>query len=345
MLSAGVSTVRRPRARERTARSRGGDLLVSQTQRSRMLSSAVQVISEYGYGEMSVARITSGAGVSRRTFYDLFEDREDCFLAIFEDAVSRARQLMRAGHEGGGSWREQVRAALFSLLLFMDREPGVRALLVVDALKAGPRVQERRLAVLNELSRVLHQSGARAKPDRALPALTGEGVIGAVLGVIHTRLLAERPGSMVQLLNPLMGVIVLPYLGPAAAQRELVCPPPKRSRPPASQPQYSRRDDPLADLPMRITHRTLLVLAAVGERPGASNRQIADAAGVTDQGQISKLLARLEGLGLLENTSMAQPTGEPNSWHLTIRGQQVQHAIQTHNAVAGTQGNAARESH
>jgi AcrR family transcriptional regulator len=324
MLSAaGISHGRR-RGAAGSVLSRRGDVLVSETQRSRMLSSAVEVLSEYGYGEMSVSRITSGAGVSRRTFYDLFEDREDCFLAAFDDAVLRARELMLAAWATQRGWCEQTRAVLLALLSFLDREPGVRSLLVVDALKAGPRVQARRAELLYELSAALQQSGSRAKPARELPELTGEGVVGAVLGVIHTRLSARRPGSMVDLLNPLMSVVVLPYLGPATAQRELSRPAPKA---PATQ-RVTRRNSfrPLTAAPMRITHRTLLVLAVIGERPGASNRQIADLAGIADQGQISKLLSRLEGLGLIKNTSEGQPSGEPNAWHLTSHGQQLQHA-------------------
>jgi AcrR family transcriptional regulator len=294
-----------------------------------MLNSVIAVIAEYGYGELSVARITSGAGVSRRTFYDIFQDREDCFLAAFEGGVLTARELMLAEWAQNSKWSAQVRATLLSLLVLLDREPGLRSLLVVDALKAGPRVQQRRAEILGELSRALHESGAGVRPGTALPALTGEGVIGAVLGVIHTRLLAQNPGSMVELLNPLMGVIVLPYLGPAAAQRELACPAPEIARPAAPHRDIDeRRREPLRGLPMRITYRTLLVLTVVGGHPGASNRQIADEAGVTDQGQMSKLLARLEGLGLIENHSPGQPSGEPNAWQLTALGQQVQQATE-----------------
>jgi AcrR family transcriptional regulator len=66
---------------------------VGEVQRARMLAAAVQVVGELGYERMSVARVTARAGVSRRTFYDLFEDREECFLAAFDETVARARAL------------------------------------------------------------------------------------------------------------------------------------------------------------------------------------------------------------------------------------------------------------
>jgi DNA-binding MarR family transcriptional regulator len=78
---------------------------------------------------------------------------------------------------------------------------------------------------------------------------------------------------------------------------------------------------------MRVTYRTLQVLNVIANTPGASNREIADGAGVHDQGQISKLLTRLERLDLIHNTGQGQPQGEPNAWTLTPHGQQIKQAL------------------
>jgi AcrR family transcriptional regulator len=311
-----------------------------------MLHSVAAIVSESGYGQMSVSRITGRAGVSRRTFYDVFEDREDCFMAAFEDAVARAQRTVLEGYEQGRSWREKIRWALAALLWFFDEEPGVGSLLVVDALQAGPKVLRRRVEILERLSRAIQPEDMNSKSARSLPPLTGEGVVGAVLGVIHTRLLAEDRGSMAELLNPLMGTIVLPYLGPAAARTELERATPRKVR----SPRATRRDrgalrSPLAELPMRITYRTLAVLNVVGERPDASNRQVAEQAGIADQGQISRLLARLDRLGLVRNTGQGQPSGEPNAWRLTDKGQEIHESIQARSSVSEHQSNITREPH
>jgi AcrR family transcriptional regulator len=279
---------------------------VAEIQRARMLTAAAEVVSEFGYGGMSTARVSSRAGVSRKTFYDLFIDREDCFLALFDDTVDRIVAVARPAYEGERRWREQVRAGLSSVLQFIGDEPGLGALVVVDALGAGPR-DRGRLVV---------------KPGGEPPPLTAEGVVGAVFGVLHARML-ERDGRPVgELLNSLMGVIVLPYLGPAAARRELTRPLPSRraSLRPAS--------DPLAGLDMRITYRTLRVLAAVAAQPGASNREVADHAEIADAGQVSKLLGRLGRLGLIANRRDSQARGECNVWMLTARGNRVQQGIE-----------------
>jgi DNA-binding PadR family transcriptional regulator len=69
------------------------------------------------------------------------------------------------------------------------------------------------------------------------------------------------------------------------------------------------------------------VLDAVASRPGGSNREVADSAGITDEGQISRLLARLQGLGLIENSGEGQVKGRPNAWRLTDEGTEVEQAI------------------
>jgi AcrR family transcriptional regulator/DNA-binding MarR family transcriptional regulator len=324
-------------------------------QRARILAAMVQVVAEDGgAGAVTVARVVARAGVSRRTFYDLFEGCEDCFLAVFEDALSRAsRVAVEAAENAPSVWREQVRAGLAALLTLFDEEPPLGSLLVVDALGGGPEVLERRARVLESLAAIIDR-GRTAKENgqrssASSPPLAAEGVVGAVFSVIHARMLERRahtvpgagngsscsprePAPLIGLLNPLMGVIVLPYLGQAAARRELERPTPiaksqHASRSSRATPQSPSAANPLAGLNMRITYRTLQVLAAIANTPGASNRQIADGAGVHDQGQISKLLTRLERLGLVHNTGLGQAKGEPNAWTLTPHGQQVEQAL------------------
>ena len=341
--------VRRPSL----GKARAGSVQVLDVQRARILAAMVQVVAEEGAGSVTVARVVSRAGVSRRTFYDLFDGCEDCFLAVFEDAIARATQVAsEAARNAPSAWRERVRAGLAGLLGLFDEEPALGSLLVVDALGAGPEVLERRARVLETLAAIVAEGGSVASSGRrtssaeSTPPLAAEGVVGAVLSVVHARMLAHRAptpprganGSsrstsapLIELLNPLMGVIVLPYLGPTAARRELDRPTPLTPAPaPGSakaKSEASTPANPLAGLNMRITYRTLQVLATIANHPGASNRQIADGAGVHDQGQISKLLTRLERLGLVHNTGQGQAKGEPNAWTLTPQGQQVEQAL------------------
>src|ERR1700758_4649794 len=105
---------------------------VTEIQRARMLAAAVDTVQEVGYARMTVAQVISRARVSRKTFYDVFADREDCFLAAFEQALSQARLIAEGAYAGESSWRGGVRAALARLLMFMDEEPGLAKLCIVE---------------------------------------------------------------------------------------------------------------------------------------------------------------------------------------------------------------------
>lgn len=319
---------------------------VSEVQRARILAAMVGVAGEQGVEAATVARVVGRAGVSRRTFYDLFEDRRDCFLAAFEDAVSLAAQRVVPVFEAEGRWVERVRAGLSALLVLFDERPELARVCVVQALAAGPET----LKLRGELSRVLARivDTGRGEPRRSggqPPPLTAEGIVGGAFSVIHARLLEPDPGPLTDLLNPLMSMIVLPYQGPGVARRELARPVPRRA--PRTHAQAPCQDgdnapghshagddnggggarDPLRGLDMRLTYRTLRVLGAIAGQPGASNREIAERAGVHDQGQMSKLLGRLQRLALIENTGQGHAKGAPNAWSLTPTGTQIEQAI------------------
>src|ERR1041385_2735390 len=128
---------------------------VTEIQRSRMLAAALEAVEEGGYGRMTVAQVISRAKVSRKTFYDVFADREDCFLAALEQSVSQMGKLVRESYERESNWRDGIRAGLAELLVFLDEEPALARLCLVEALGAGPRVLERRAAVLEDLAEVV----------------------------------------------------------------------------------------------------------------------------------------------------------------------------------------------
>jgi AcrR family transcriptional regulator/DNA-binding MarR family transcriptional regulator len=306
---------------------------VSEMQRSRLLSAAAVTVEELGWSGASVAHITSRARVSRRTFYDLFENREDCLLAILEGVVGRIEDEIAAADLAALPWRERVRGGLWTILCFFDREPALARVCVAQALRGGPRVLARREEILARLASVLDEGRAESARARECPSLTAEGLVGAALSIVHTRLTRGEREPLGELFGELMGMIVLPYLGPAAARREQRGTPTSASgqKSPAGLKSPDRLaelppvsvEDPLAGVPMRLTYRTALVLQAIAERPGASNRIVGDLAGVADQGQISKLLARLERLGLIENRGEGHARGERNAWRLTALGRQV----------------------
>jgi AcrR family transcriptional regulator/DNA-binding MarR family transcriptional regulator len=315
-------------------RSFGGDRYVSGLQRGRLLTATFALVGERGYEGVSARSVSERAGVSNRTFYECFSDREDCFLAAFNHAVDGLALGVRMGWASELGWTARVRAALTVLLQTLDCEPAVRRLVFVEALAAGPRVLARRASVLESLAGVIDQGRTNAQAQALLPPLVAEGVVGATFGVIHARLLELRPGPLVGLLGSLMATIVLPYRGPAAAARELARPIPRTPARRRDGDGLSRRPVGLASpVDYRLTARTQLALAAVAGRPGLNNREVSEIIGLSDQSQISRMMKRLSDHGLVEN-AQASAKRQARAWRLTADGQAV---IDTHKSLKRAQ--------
>jgi AcrR family transcriptional regulator len=305
---------------------------IAEIQRSRLLSAAVRAMDEDGYGDTTVAHITSRARVSRRTFYELFDDREDCLIAVLEHALGTVEAEIAAASPDAPPWRERVRGGLWAILAFFERDRALARVCTVQALHGGQSIMERRTQVLARLASVIDEGRREGSRGVDAPSLTAEGLVGAANGIVQERLLNHGREPLTVLLGPLMAMIVLPYLGPAAARREQARPAPEPlSEPSVGDPQEALPiDDPLASIPMRVTYRTARVLEYIAEQPGVSNRMVGEHAGIPDQGQISKLLSRLERLGLAANRGEGHVKGEPNAWTLTPKGERVAQSIRSH---------------
>ena len=310
---------------------------IGEIQRSRLLAGAAATIDELGYPRATVGQMTARARVSRRTFYQMFANRDECFAAVLEEVAAVVGAELAAADLESLPWHERVREGLWRVLAFLDREPALARVCVVQALRAGPLVLERREAVLAHLAAAADEGREEGARGEGLTPLTAEGLVGAAFAIVYSRLSHRDGEPLTGLLAELMAMIVLPYLGPAVAHRErtrqaLTAPTVTPRTPAPAAPRSAA--DPLADVNLRLTHRTARVLEGVGELGGRgsdpSNREVATFAGITDPGQISKLLRRLERLGLLRNAGAGHAKGEPNAWALTDKGQQVTQSIQTH---------------
>jgi AcrR family transcriptional regulator len=313
-------------ARTRREQSQASD--ADGLRRARIIDALTAVVAEEGYEGASVTAICARAKVSRDAFYATFESREQCFLAMMDDGIGRARELIEREFEAHERWFDGVQAALATLLCFFDSQPALACAWLIGTLGAGPWALERRerhIAALTEsiVARWSPPPGVEAHPRAA------ESVMAAVLGMIQSHLLAKRPQPLVSLLGPLMGVASAPYLqasavgegverGDALAEAILA-----GGAPPRQAVDAIELPETLRDPRARRARRCIVYLAA---HPQASNREIADAIGVSSHTQTSTLLARLMGMGLL--LKRAGRPGHPNSWSLSAHGWQIAAAIQ-----------------
>jgi len=308
-----------------------GHAHIAQIQRARILSATLDVLADLGAAKVSVADIVTRSGVSRRTFYEVFSDREDCFLAAFEHALDLACRRVLPAYRAQERWSERIRVALFALLCFLDEQPRIARALIVDSLAAGPAVLRRRAEVLEQLVGAVDAGRAESKLDPQLLPLTAEGTVGGILSILQSTLSSGVHEPVAKLVNPLMGMVVMPYLGTNAARRELDRPLQQALR---AAPSATPLADPFKPVGMRLTYRTVRVLLTVAEHPGTSNRTIGEIAEIRDQGQISKLLNRLKRYRLIDNPGAIPGQGAPNAWVLTDAGQQMTSSLRAHTGAS-----------
>ncbi|HTZ63707.1 MAG TPA: winged helix-turn-helix domain-containing protein [Solirubrobacteraceae bacterium] len=227
-------------------------------------------------------------------------------LAAFDEGVARLARVIADAATSQRGWRERVRASLIAALEFFDAEPAWARFLILEPPLATVAVAERRQRALTALAGALAreiqsdaaaQQAVRPPGFSPSPGVVAELVVGGVVSGVRARLL-DQPRHLLAALAPsLMSFISTSYAaGDAPAQ---------------------------PGQPVRATYRTTRVLSAIGEAPRSNNREIADAAGLRDEGQTSKLLSRLEQRGLVENVGLGAAYGEPNEWLLTGAGRRV----------------------
>lgn len=195
--------------------------VVARSQRDRLLDAAVRVVAVKGYGAMTIADLTGEAGVSRTTFYELFEDKEACFLAAYDNAVEALVRRVVAAYESAGDWPERAAAGLAALLDALAAEPALARLALVDIGSAGPAAQRRYRAAIQRLTPLFEEGRDFAPGGRGLPANTSRMAIGGVTGLIADELLAGRAGQLPGLLSDVLFATLVPYIGPDAAAREV----------------------------------------------------------------------------------------------------------------------------
>jgi AcrR family transcriptional regulator len=305
--------------------------------RARLVTATIDALVDGGLESLTVASVIGRAHISRKTFYEVFADRHDCFGAVFEHISARGLAAVSDACAGESEWLEATRSGLGALLALIDEEPILSRIWFVESLAGHSEVLRRRARVLARVADAIHLGSATTREPP--PRLVAEATVGGIAHIIHARLVGASQEPFTALSHPLMYLITLPYLGPARASSELRRASSHTPRRMAStRPQgadRSLRDD--GERKFRLTYRTIRTLGAISDRPGASNLEVSLRCGVTDQGQISKLLSRLGGHGLIENRGLGRTVGAANAWYITSRGSDLLNAVIAPEALVGVQ--------
>jgi AcrR family transcriptional regulator len=187
------------------------------------LAAAERVLSERGSAHLGVADVRVAAGITASEFAASFADRREMLLALFDRIAARVGRKMERAYRSEPVWVDAVRAALCELLALLESRAEVARFLLVDSLQGDAAMLARRERAVGAVARVIEAD----HPDSAgsTPPFGAQAVVEAAAAVLHGRLLEEPVPSLRELVGPLMGVLVMPYLDASAAREELSSPP------------------------------------------------------------------------------------------------------------------------
>jgi AcrR family transcriptional regulator len=182
----------------------------------------VRVAAEKGYAATTVTEVAEVAGVSTATFYELFEDKEDCFLESFGVVTEIVLERVGDAYEAasGAPWPERVAAALRALLELLASEADIARLTMVEVGGAGEPAREPYGLMLNRLAAILDE-GRDYSPQEDLPPDTARFAVGAATSLIFDEIRAGRGGELEKMLPELVFAVLVPYLGTEAAGEQM----------------------------------------------------------------------------------------------------------------------------
>ena len=193
---------------------------VAESQRNRILQAMIQVVAQRGYPDTRVVDVIEVAGVSRKTFYELFTSKEDCFLAAYDGLLDNLLADTARGFESkpGAPWAERIATGVGELLNHLAEHPDEARFAIVEVLAAGPRALARRDAGVRQFTGFL--DAGRAEASVELPGITALSIAGGLNELLYSEILHGSAASLPSRLPEVIFWITLPFLGPERAAEE-----------------------------------------------------------------------------------------------------------------------------
>jgi AcrR family transcriptional regulator len=187
---------------------------VATNQRERILAAVAQSAAELGYAKMSVEAIIARAGVSRRTFYEHFRNKEDAFLSAYDAVVHRQARHLRRAYLHETTARERLRAGIRAYLQLTAGDPDCARMCIVEVLAAGPRALARRDQAMRMFAEIIEDNIRELIPRCRRAALTGETIVGGIHEVVFSRILTGRIDELPGLADDLLATLLMLDAGP-----------------------------------------------------------------------------------------------------------------------------------
>lgn len=193
---------------------------VREHQRTRIFTAIADTVSVMGYADTAVEDIIASAGVSRRTFYDLFTNKDEAFLAAFDYHSERLFQAVTGAYDAKAPWPARVPLGVRMLLVALASEPKAAHLCLVGVLAAGPTALARREAAMARFAELIDEGRQATPAGRQLPPIVAQTIVGGIHEVIYARLVRGEAATLPELTPDIVHAILLPFVGAEAARAE-----------------------------------------------------------------------------------------------------------------------------
>lgn len=183
--------------------------VLAHNQRERLLAALASCVAEHGYNATTIGEITSAAAVSRRTFYEHFDSKEECFLAAYEALDGYIETLMKQAVEEKEEWPDRVAAVIRAVTAFLASRPNFARLYLVEAAVVGEASNEARERTARRFIELL-------EPGRSLrdvePGIE-EGLVGGIVTLLGRRVLRGEADRLEAFAPTVIEFALGPYLG------------------------------------------------------------------------------------------------------------------------------------
>jgi len=190
---------------------------VLSNQRDRIVGSVIEEVSETGYAGLTVRGVVERAGVSRRTFYEHFSNKQDVFLAVYDVVVERLAADVRLAYASGRTYPQQVAFGLETFLGRLAAHPALAHVCIVEVLAAGPDALARRAQALQTFCDLIRPTG---EGSRRAPPLATEVAVGGIYEIVGAHISRGEAHALPALCPQLLEVMLIPFVGPKRAESE-----------------------------------------------------------------------------------------------------------------------------
>jgi len=193
--------------------------VVAAHQRERLFAATVDLVAKRGYRNTSIDHIVKSARVGYVAFYDLFEGKEDCFLAAFDRIVDEAAAELSEAVSGEEEWPQQVSAGIGCLIDRIVADPKRARVALIEVQTAGPAAYSRYERVIDRAIPKLREGRALSDEAAQLSQTLEEAVLGGVIWIVHQQLVRGELGDVEELLGQSIQIVLSPYTGDAEAKK------------------------------------------------------------------------------------------------------------------------------